>query len=122
MPLMTTSTEQCACGGWTPISESRLLDLIKRAETSMEAPVKALWELVRLPDAEIWQQHPWADEGCGFWVLATFSRHCLYFNDVTQGFAVSPFRNWGNIDHFEPDPTPLDELIERLTASACESA
>ncbi|WP_221797808.1 hypothetical protein [Oceanobacter mangrovi] len=110
---MTTSSE-CACG-WTPINESGLMARISEAIAQLTPETSRFWQLVKIPTAEIWQQHPWADEGCGFWVVAIFGRYCIYFNDVTQGFAVSPFRQWGNIDQFDHTPHNLSELLRSLS-------
>ncbi|WP_051219113.1 hypothetical protein [Oceanobacter kriegii] len=105
---------------WTPINETGLQQRIKAAVARIPERQKALWELIRLPSPEIWEQHPWADEGCGFWVVATYGRCCVYFNDVTHGFAVSRFKRWGNIDHFETKPDELDDILSELVQNDAE--
>lgn len=106
-PLSTLRNAQ-----WTPITEAHLIDLISDAEGRMDPQQASLWQMIRLPHAEIWQQRPWADEGCGFWVVATFGKSCIYFNDLSQSFASSLFDRWGNICKFDPRPQSLQQLLE----------
>ena len=96
---------------WTPISENSLTDLIEQARQTMSDVEHVLWNAIRLPHADIWQLHPWADEGCGFWVVAVMGNHCIYFNDISGGFAASRFSQWGNIPEFDPQPHSLEQLI-----------
>ena len=96
---------------WAPISETHLQQLIAEAEEQMTPEQASLWRMIRLPVAEIWQQRPWADEGCGFWVVATFGKSCIYFNDLSQSFAASLFDRWGNICKFDPRPASLPQLL-----------
>jgi hypothetical protein len=100
---------------WTPINEPNLHELLNQAQDNMDDKQALLWKLVQLPVAEIWQQSPWADEGCGFWVVATFGKQCIYFNDLSQSFAVSHFDRWGNICVFDPRPHTLNSLLSELT-------
>ena len=101
---------------WTPISENRLYELLDESSQLMTDELRQLWQLIHLRHAEIWQQRPWADEGCGFWVVATFSRSCIYFNDLSQSFALSHFDRWGNIMEFDPTSRSLNELLTSLLA------
>jgi len=96
---------------WTPIRESSLLTLLEQAQQQMDSDVAHTWQSIRLPQPELWQQHPWADEGCGFWVVAVFGRTCIYYNDISGGFCQSQFKDWGYIDRFTRDDPRLEDLI-----------
>lgn len=96
---------------WTPLTESKLLLLLRQAEEQMIPGLHSIWDSVRLPQPELWQQHPWGDEGCGFWVVAVFGRTCIYYNDISAGFCRSTFHEWGLIDQFEQDAPMLDQLL-----------
>ena len=99
---------------WTPISEIGLHECLAGHLSSLNAEQTRFWKLIELPVAEIWQQRPWADEGCGFWVVATFGRRCIYFNDLSQCFASSSFDRWGNIIEFDPTSQTLQSLLSSL--------
>lgn len=96
---------------WIPVSETKLLALLDQAERHMQGDLSQVWQSIRLPEAELWQQHPWGDEGCGFWVVAVFGRTCVYFNDITGGFCQSSFRDWGIIDSYSDETPKLEKLL-----------
>lgn len=85
---------------WTPVSERHLTDILHSAEQQMDPALQQIWQLIRLPAPELWQQHPWGDEGCGFWVVAVFGKTCVYFNDISHGFNSSIFMKWGHIEDY----------------------
>jgi len=98
---------------WTPIRESSLLLLLQQAQQKMDDDGRRIWQQVRLEQPELWQQHPWGDEGCGFWVVAVFGRRCIYFNDIRGGFCLSSFRDWGNIDQYCQATPALADILNQ---------
>lgn len=102
---------------WQPIEESEVLELIEKARWMLEGLPKSFWKLIRLPNPEKWEQHPWGDKGNGFWVVAIVGKKCIYYNDIEEGFNISPFSTWGNIDEYWCNQTELDELISSIVAS-----
>ena len=108
-----SATQHSGTTDWTPIRESSLLDLVSQSVKQMDDEVQHLWKAVKLPQPELWQQHPWGDEGCGFWVVAVFGRTCVYYNDISAGFCQSTFRHWGSIDRYTKDDPRLEDLLSR---------
>jgi hypothetical protein len=96
---------------WTPITDTELHTVLQQIEQLPDSQ-RQLWHLVRLPWPELWQQHPWGDEGCGFWVVAVAGKRCLYYNDLSGHFCQSSFERWGQIDHFDPDGQPLPQQLQ----------
>jgi hypothetical protein len=96
---------------WEPISEKELLGLIENSEWSMNEFQKSLWNIIKLNKPEKWTQHPWGDQGNGFWVVATYGNKCLYYNDIEEGFNESPFNVWGNIEEYFSNQIELHEFI-----------
>ncbi len=96
---------------WTPVTERHLADMLRTAEQQMAPSLRQTWQLIRLPAPELWQQHPWGDEGCGFWVVAVFGKTCVYLNDISQGFNSSIFMSWGHIEDYQ---TRTDTLGSHL--------
>ncbi|MDK2778414.1 MAG: hypothetical protein KYX62_12185 [Pseudomonadota bacterium] len=101
---------------WSPITESSLLDMLSEAESHLDASSAAIWRMIRLPKPELWQQHPWGDEVCGFWVIAAFSRHCIYYNDMSDGFSLGQFSQWGRIEDYQAERLTLVERLQNLMA------
>ncbi|WP_430460209.1 hypothetical protein ACQUQU_13420 [Thalassolituus sp. LLYu03] len=103
---------------WQPITEPDLHTLLQSAEQAMSGDITLFWHQIRLPQPELWQQHPWADEICGFWVVAVMGKNCLYFNDRTQGFSFGSFSKWGRIDDYLPSKLPLCDQLRTLLSPA----
>ncbi len=99
---------------WTPISESHLLGLIEVSEYEMDDYSKFLWEQIKLPKQEKWKQSPMGDEGGGFWVVATYGKTCIYYNDIEDGFNQSSFSQWGTIDKYRCSQIELHHLVHSL--------
>jgi len=69
---------------WKPIELQELQQLIGDSERAMNVPERRLWEFVRVSPTK-WQQHPWGDEGGGFWVVGLFGNRALWYNDIELG-------------------------------------
>jgi|GEM_PF-640751 len=101
-----------------PVTENDLLTMLDEAETDLDNATQGVWTLVRLPKPELWQQHPWADEVCGFWVIAVMGKSCIYYNDLSNGFCVGNFSRWGIIDDYQTEKTSLPERLRGLSSLA----
>jgi hypothetical protein len=66
----------------------------------MSPSIRRIWEKIKLPKLQKWKQSPMGDEGAGFWVVAIYGNHCLYYNDIEDGFNESIFSEWGKIDEY----------------------
>jgi len=102
---------------WTPIEESALLELIDSAEWILEGLDKSFWRLIKLNDPEKWVNHPLGDLGGGFWVVAIVGNRCVYYNDIEEGFNVSTFKSWGEIDEYFSNQLKLEELVSSIISS-----
>lgn len=98
---------------WSPISEAKIWDQINEAESRMEPDVAKLWQFVRVLPHK-WDQHPWGDEGGGFWVVAVFGSRVVWFNDIEDGFNVSRYRVPGEIADYWCNQSNLDHVIQQL--------
>ena len=92
--------------------------MIAESETQMTHEAKRLWHLIRLSPAEKWEQHPWGDQGGGFWVVAITGKTCLYYNDIEDGFNTSSFSAWGAIDHYVCDQIELQDVLNGFLADS----
>ena len=80
---------------WTPIDLESLYDRIKRGDAAMEHPTRRLWNAIRI-EPQKWKLHPWGDMGGGFWAVGVIGRHVVWFNDIEDGFNISPYEVAGH--------------------------
>jgi hypothetical protein len=99
---------------WKPITEPELLALLQADEAELDQAEAALWQLIRIPPAK-WAQHPHGDEGAGFWAVAVFGLHVVWFNDVEDGFDISSYQRYGLIDEYRADQLTLKHVIRRVS-------
>lgn len=80
----------------------------------MSLEAKSIWRLIKFSSPTKWKQEPWGEKGQGFWVVATFSNHCIYFNDIENGFNISKFEKLGIINDYWCNQDELNQVLERL--------
>ena len=99
---------------WKPVNHNQLVNLLAHQHQQLDESQQNLWDAIRLPYPELWQQHPWGDEGCGFWVIAVAGRSCIYFNDISGGFSCGTFQRWGKIDTYKASDATLPGALHTL--------
>ncbi len=106
---------------WNPIPRDELLEKIRSGLETADEPVRAAWEDMRI-DPEKWQCPPWGNEGGGFWAVAVKGGEVVWYNDIEDGFNVSPFGTRGIIDEYRCEQTAFSEFLGSLPeAAAAES-
>jgi hypothetical protein len=101
---------------WTPISEHQLRDRIAQGESRMSESDRHLWNAIRI-EPEKWQQHPYGDNGNGFWVVALIGKTIVWYNDIENGFNRSRFIDYGTIDEYWCNDDELDTTVAYLRSS-----
>ncbi len=74
---------------------------------------KRLWHAVAI-DPVKWEQHPFGDEGGGFWVVAIIGRSVIWYNDREEGFNRSSYSELGRIDEYFCNRDELDVALQYL--------
>lgn len=100
---------------WTPIPLDDLQRLIDEQLSDCSDEERALFAAKSLSPTK-WAQHPWGNEGGGFWVVAVFANRVLWYNDIEGGFNVSRFAEPGRIpdDEYWCNQECLSSGLERL--------
>lgn len=75
-----------------------------------------LWNAIRI-EPEKWQQHPYGDEGRGFWAVGLIGRTVLWYNDRENGFNRSQFTVYGTIDDYWCNQDELETTLQYLVTS-----
>ena len=103
---------------WEPISEAALRDRIAQGEARMSQAQRRVWDAIRI-EPEKWLQHPYGDQGSGFWAVALVGRTVIWYNDIEEGFNRSRYTAYGSIDDYWCNQDEL-ELTVRYLMSALE--
>jgi hypothetical protein len=98
---------------WEPISESAIWDKINTACLRMDPVQERIWEVVKVIP-EKWQQHPHGDVGGGFWAVAIIGCRVLWFNDIEDGFNLSVYSRFGQIDEYWCNQDELEWAVQRV--------
>jgi len=98
---------------WSPISKQALDDRIAQGIARMSAAQRHLWNAIRI-DPEKWRQHPYGDNGDGFWVVAIVGRTVLWYNDIEEGFNRSRYSTYGTIDDYWCNLDELEVAVQYL--------
>lgn len=99
---------------WKPIAATALQERIGQGYARMSQQERNLWDAVRI-EPEKWQQHPYGDEGGGFWVVGLIGHTVFWYNDIEEGFNRSEFSTYGLIDGYWSNPDELETAIQYLT-------
>src|SRR5215216_230343 len=98
---------------WQPISVDALKARIGQGRARMTPAQLRLWEAIRI-EPEKWQQHPYGDQGKGFWAVALIGRTVVWFNDIEDGFNRSPYTTFGTIDTYRCNQDRLEWTVQFL--------
>lgn len=98
---------------WEPISEGAIWDKVNEACLRMNPVQERVWEMIKIVP-EKWQQHPYGDAGGGFWVVAIIGRTVLWFNDIEDGFNLSVYAQYGQIDEYWCNQDELEWAVQRV--------
>lgn len=98
---------------WEPISATALRKRIAQGCARMTPAQRRLWEAIRI-EPEKWQQHPFGDNGRGFWVIGLIGRTVIWFNDIEDGFNRSRFSEYGTIDDYWCNQDELEVAVQYL--------
>ena len=99
--------------GWEPISFNELYDEILKTEKDLNGELKNFWDLIKI-DPIKWKEKKHGELGGGFWVVAIFGHQVIWYNDIEEGFNISDYKNYGQIDGYYCNQDELSESIIRL--------
>jgi len=66
---------------------------------------------------EKWQCSPWGDAGGGFWVVGELDGAVVWYNDIEDGFNVSPCTVRGIIDQYACNQRSFQDFLLTLPAA-----
>lgn len=96
---------------WKPIAERALHARISQGKARMTQAQLRLWEAIRI-EPEKWAQHPYGDQGKGFWVVGLIGRTVIWYNDIEEGFNRSEFAAYGTIKDYWCNQDELEVTVQ----------
>ena len=95
------------------MSEVDLWDEINTGWERMDIPQRRLWETIKI-DPEKWVQHPYGDQGGGFWVVGIVGNVVVWYNDIEDGFNRSRYAKYGEIGQYFCNQDELQWTIRHI--------
>ncbi len=98
---------------WSPITIEELSIEINKALPKLNAETLLFWDNIRIVPQK-WQEKEYGNEGGGFWVVAIFGKSVIWYNDIEEGFNVSVYSNYGEIEEFGAEQDELDWCLNKI--------
>ena len=98
---------------WSPISEADVWKLVNDSWDRMSFEQRHLWEAIKICP-EKWTQHPWGDEGNGFWVVGIIGNTIVWYNDIEDGFNASEYEAHGEFTDYWCNQDELGWCVQNL--------
>ena len=100
---------------WTPVKQERIeKDIEYCGDILFDKPNRLkFWEYIKIVP-EKWKEKTMGEEGGGFWVVAIIGKSVIYYNDIEEGYNLSTFTNYGEIDNYYCNQMELHEMIESI--------
>lgn len=95
---------------WKPISLNELEINILKGELELKGELLNFWNLIKI-EPQKWQEKEYGREGGGFWVVAIFGNDVIYYNDIEEGFNISPYETYGHIKEYWCNQSELNWTI-----------
>ncbi|MEY4902925.1 MAG: hypothetical protein RLZZ292_740 [Bacteroidota bacterium] len=98
---------------WTPITLLELYDQIQKTETDLNGEVWNFWQLIKIEPTK-WEEPTFGKEGNGFWVVAICGQKVIWYNDIEDGFNISDYSTFGQIEGYYCNQDELNCSVIRL--------
>ncbi len=98
---------------WKPIKLSELYDEILKTESDLNGDLWNFWQLIKI-DPEKWLEPQFGNEGGGFWVVAICGRKVIWYNDIEEGFNISDYNKYGQINGYYCNQDEVSWAVRQL--------
>jgi hypothetical protein len=98
---------------WTPISSNALFIEIQKSEMELEGELLNFWQLIRIEPTK-WAEKEFGQRGDGFWVVAICGTKIIWYNDIEDGFNISKYSIFGEIECYSCNQDELSLAVSQL--------
>jgi hypothetical protein len=96
-----------------PISEARIWEKIQSGVALMNPLQDRMWEGVKILPTK-WGM-PWGGAARdGVWAVAVLGQTAVWYDDIEEGFVLSPYGHYGTVAQSKSRERALDEAIQDL--------
>ncbi|ASK32832.1 hypothetical protein CEY12_19485 [Chryseobacterium sp. T16E-39] len=61
-----------------------------------------------------WNEKEYGNEGNGFWVVAIVGQRVIWYNDIEEGFNISSYKEYGEIEEYLCNQDELKYAVMKL--------
>jgi len=101
---------------WEPITKTALQARIAQSVDRMTDAQRRLWRAMEI-DPGKWEQHPYGDQGGGFWAVGVLGRTVIWYNDIEEGFNRSAYSKFGVIEEYFCNHDELELTVQYVASS-----
>lgn len=98
---------------WPPIALENLYAEINKTEHLLEKELRNFWKLIKVEPVK-WSEKEFGADSDGFWVIAICGKRIIWYNDIEEGFTISNFDKFGEIDNYNCDDFELNQVVWQL--------
>ena len=98
---------------WKPITLDELHTEIQKTEPELTDETLRFWKAIKI-DPEKWQEKEYGAESKGFWAVAVFGKNVIWYNDIEDGFNISLYTTYGEIDEYWCNQDEISWTVTRL--------
>lgn len=98
---------------WTPITENEIDEKLNKTQLELTGDLLNFWQLI-LVEPQKWSEKEYGNEGNGFWVVAIAGKRVIWYNDIEEGFNISSYTNYGEIEEYLSHQDELKYVIMKL--------
>ncbi|MCC6373054.1 MAG: hypothetical protein IT236_18770 [Bacteroidia bacterium] len=98
---------------WKPITLDELYNQIQKTETDLHGELWNFWQLLKI-DPIKWMEKEFGAVGGGFWVVAICGTKVIWYNDIEEGFNISDYKTYGQIDAYFCNQDELSWAVTKL--------
>jgi hypothetical protein len=98
---------------WEPIPLKELFNEIQKTENDLNGDLKNFWDLIKI-DPVKWKENEYGEMGGGFWVVGIFGHQVIWYNDIEEGFNISDYKIFGEIEDYWCNQDELVHVLCRL--------
>jgi hypothetical protein len=98
---------------WTPITIDELNATIQKQLPEQDSQEFRLWTMIKINPAK-WAESEYGEQGGGFWAVAVLGQNVVWYNDIEEGFNVSPFSQYGTIDCYGAEQYEISHVLVQL--------
>ena len=98
---------------WKPISIIELYKEILEAENNLKGELWNFWQLINI-DPIKWMEKEYGKGADGFWVVAICGTKVIWYNDIEDGFNISEYIKFGQIEGYFCNQDDLSLAVKRL--------